>query len=260
MGEGSWYSTGFDRAREIKDRREEAKDGDGRERFWVAAGKERRIVFLDDFTATINHAGRDIPIVPFGIHEHKMKLDGDFKHPIFSTCSRGMSECILCEKNFRRQFVGAMTILDITPYTNSDGDESITPRKKLMVAVADAILLVQNKKEKRGNLIGACYDVARLDKRHPRVGSSYEFIEQIDDLAARFQDVDFRPFGLTPEDAFEYYKEIFAPMETDAINSLFSSHSVEDGFLFRGQSGGNFDSGGGSSAASGSSGGGAIAY
>lgn len=247
---GNWFDTGFTQAKDIARKRSEGLYENGLQRFWVQVGGDRKIIFLDDFSLKQSIGGMEVDTVPFGFWEHQLKIDGNWKDPVFATCTG--EGCLPCEKKFKRQHVGAMTILDISPYTDKEGKTVVKPWKKLMVAVTDALLIIEAKKNKKGNLKGCVYSVARHDKRHPRVGSDFEFEERIEDMKAKYPDLNLSPYGYSTEKTLDWYKELFKPLTREHVEKLFASHQVDDGFTkFGGPSSGG--SGGGSATPPGAS-------
>lgn len=228
---GAWFNTGFTPAKDYLAARQ--TKADTLYRFWVRIGEERRIIFLDDFSSKIKlDDGRETEILPFNVHEHCLKIDGDWKRPLFVTCTQATGNCECCRRGLRTQFVGALTILDITPTVNKEtGEKIVKPWKKLMVAVTDALVTLDSKKNKRGgNLQGCVFSVARHDRRHPRVGSDFEFEEKIDDLKAKYPDLDLAPYGYNVMQTLEWYKKIFTPMKKEDVEKTFATRHVEDGF------------------------------
>lgn len=240
MSSISWYSTGFARAREMLDNRD--KQDKRLYRFWVGVGETREVIFLDNFD-WIYSMGEDkkIPVVPFGFCEHSLKIDGDWKNPLFVTCSKSMGKCRPCEMKFRSQYVGALTVLDVTPFKDPEsGMMVVRPRKKLMVAVPTALLIIEAKKSKRGNLQGCMFSVSRHDQKHPRVGSDFEFEKSCgEDLQKEYPDIDLSPYKFSAKDAMSWYLNVFEPLSYEKVSDIFAKHDVSDGFAFRkGASGG----------------------
>lgn len=240
----AWFTGGFDKAQEAA---EEAKK-DNLHRFFVKVGESRSVYFLDDFDWKVESEGMERAVVPFCLWEHKLTVGNHsdaWKNPRFVTCVQGSGKpCKCCDAGFRRQFVGAMTILDITPYKGE-----ARAYKRLLVGVSDALAVLEAKREKRGNLKNALYSIARHTKKQPRVGSDFELESTFEgNLAEEYPDLDLAPYGLSAEDALKYYIDLFEPPTYEELESLFERTTVSDGFDFKGRSnnsGGN--SGGGNS-------------
>jgi hypothetical protein len=239
---GQWFSGGFVKAREIN----ESKGASGfdfgnneKSRFFVTPKEPRQIIFLDDFDWQVTLEGNKLPIIPFCRHEHKIELGGDWQNCIYVTCTHGVSRCLPCENKFKRPYVGAMTILDVTPYKNDKGEMAILPRKKLLVAVPSALVLIETKKQRKENLLGWKYNVARHGTSfEPRVGSDFEPEEKIVDVREYVKklgvpSMDLSPYGMTAEQSFEYYRKIFEPVPFEQQERMFKSGAVADGAVYR---------------------------
>jgi hypothetical protein len=242
MSGGNWFSGGFTRAKELREAQASGTFDFGnneKHRFWMKDGASRQVIFLDDFNWQVSIDGNTIPIIPFCRYEHKLELNGDWRNGVYLTCTKGASPCRPCEHQFKRVYFGAMTILDVTPSKDEKtGQMVVRPWKKLMVAPISAMAVIEAKKQKRGNLLGGRYSVARHRKQDPRVGSDFEFEETIADVRAHIKglvtkEINLDPYGFSAEKAFEYYRKLFAPMPIEQQERMFNSGSVEDGSVMR---------------------------
>lgn len=227
----SWYQTGFDNTPEATQKNN--PDSDELSRFWVGVGKSREIVFLDDFSWRVEMHGQSHPVSPFCLYEHAIQIGDDWRNQKHVTCVRGHSPCKLCEAGYKRSFIGAMTILDITPWQNDKGETLVTPRRQLLIAPNIAIKTIEAKNSKKGNLKGLHYSVSRHDKKHSRCGSDFEFEEACDFDHPMFQRdgerMNLEPYGLTAEQALEYYKKLFTPPSYDEIETILKNPAAMDG-------------------------------
>ena len=236
-----WFEGGFKRAREVK----EAQDSGNYEfgnndasRFWVRTSEEKKFIFLDDFDWRVDIGGRTTDVVPFGRYEYKVDMNNhpeSWKSCVYITCTKGTNiPCIPAERNFKRFFVGAMTILDVTPFKDRrTGEVRVVPRKKLMVATPAALVILETKREKRGNLKGWRFTVTRHEDRSPRVGNDFEAEEQITEEQIRkmYPNINLDPFGFGAADAFKFYREMFKPMPHEDQKKLFESNpNAIDGY------------------------------
>jgi len=233
---GDWFMGGFEQGRVTNDGSGGEFGNNRQSRFWLKVGSEARIIFLDDFDWTVERGGHTMPLVPFCRYEYKLDLDGDWANCVYVTCTKTAGiPCKPADLGFRRMFVGAMTILDVTPWKDRDtGEMRVTPRKKLLMAVPSALSIIETKKERKGNLKGWLYTVARHEKRSPRVGDDYEPMEKIDDLKAYLkqygaENMNLDPYGFTAEEAEKFYRDLFAPMPIDEQQRLFSQYQITDG-------------------------------
>ena len=249
MASENWFSTGFEKAREEKERIEKGETefvNSAKCRFWVSVGQSRDIIFLDDFAWSFETDGRTNPVIPFCRHEYSVDLGGgpdSWKNPVYITGTP--THCKPAELNYRRHYVGAMTVLDITPFVDKETNQTvIRPRKRLLIATPTAMGLIERKKVSKSNLKGWKYSVGRLSNKDPRVGNDFESVEHYPDVAKHLKDlgcaeVNLDPYGFTSDQALNFYRELFAPMAYDEQERLFSN-PVRDGHEFRG--GGRVDS------------------
>jgi len=238
MSNGKWYSTGWDTSREINEQRGQATDfgNNDRSRLWMRPGESRTIIFLDDLEWKRDIDGDVIPVVPFCRYEHKVLFNDDWKNPVYVTCTKGISPCKFCDMNFRRQHVGALTVLDVTPFVDkTTGETKVRPFKKLLVAPPSTMVVIEAKKQKKGgNLKGLKYSVARHDRKQARSGQDFEF-EAVAEMAAYNKEgLDIAPYGFTADQAFQFYLDLFKPIPYEKQEQMCSGRNVTDGSVFRG--------------------------
>jgi len=238
-----WFDGGFKRAREVKESQDSGNFEFGnneKSRFWVGVSDERKIIFLDDFSWKVDRSGFERDLIPLLYNEHKIDLNthpDSWKNCVYITAD-GNSPSVPAERGFRKVYMGAMTILDVTPYKDKEtGEMKISPRKKLFVAVPSALSILEAKKNKKGNLQGWQFSVARHEKRSPRVGNDFEAEKQfsIEELRKEFPSINLDPLGFTPEQAYKFYTELLAPMPYENQQKLFSGCTPKDGWDFKGK-------------------------
>jgi hypothetical protein len=240
---GNWFSGGFNRAREINEQQQSSGmlefGNNERSRFWMKPGNSRQIIFLDDFNWTVQLEGNNHPIIPFCRFEHKIEIGGDWRNMLSVTCTKGVSPCKFCDLGYKRLYVGAMTVLDVTKTKDEKtGQMTIRPWKKLFVAVPSALMIIEKKKEKKENLTGWLYSAARHEKKSPKVGNDFEAEEKIEDVRQylkdlKCQELNLDPYGFTADKAFEFYRKIFAPMPLEQQEKIIKSGSAEDGSIMK---------------------------
>lgn len=238
MGNDSWFSGGFKAAKEVTESSNKQFEFGNNEmcRFRTKVGATSQVIFLDDFSWQVALDGNQISFIPFGRWEHKAEIGDDWKNNVYATCTKGVSPCKFCDAGFKRYYVGSMTVLDLTQYTNKKGELITLPRKRIMPAAPKAMAIIEGKKNKKGNLLGWQYSVTRHDNKDPRVGSDFEAENHIEDVraflkkfGAEGEKINLDPYGFTAEKAFEYYRVLFTPMPTDQQEKLFKSCNVSDG-------------------------------
>lgn len=244
---GEWFSTGFDKARELADSRGKYEFGNNREsRFFLKApepgkpGPTKEVIFLDDFTWQLSRNGNSLPVIPFCYNEHIIQPNGMWENRLFLTCTKGVSPCAPCDHTFRGNFMGAMTVLEVTPFKDpKTGETRVVPRKLLMIGVPKGLKILETKKEKKGNLRGWRYSVTRHAQMDPRIGSDFEAEEHIEDVREYVKKLgcpdnfNLDPYGFTAQQAFDFYLKLFAPMPHDQQEKLFSTAAPTDGLAFK---------------------------
>ena len=228
---GNWYMGGFDG---IPENPSDEFGNNDRSRFWVRVGEERKVIFLDDFNWKKEAEGLSRDVVPFGRWEHKINLNGNYRTAMFATCTQGIQPCKFCEAGFRKQYMGAMAVLDVTPFTSRETNEKmVRPRKKLIIAPKQTLKTLEAKKVKRGNLKGLLFSVGRHESKHARCGSDFEFEGQADFAKYDLKEMVLDPWGFDADKAFALYINLFAPIPYDKQVAALSGGAT-DGLVFRG--------------------------
>lgn len=234
-----WFEGGFKRAREVKESQDSGNYEFGnneKSRFWVTVGKERKIIFLDNFEWKVDRGGFESPVVPLLRNEYKVNLNNfpdAWKNCVYITAHPDPNEPSLPrERGFSRVYMGALTVLDVTPFKDDSGETKMYPRKKLFVAVPSALSVLESKLAKKGNLQGWQFSIARHEKRSPRVGNDFEPEKQfsVEELRKEFPNVNLDPLGFTAEEAMKFYMELFAPMPYEQQKKLFEGCNPIDGW------------------------------
>ena len=246
MAGNEWFSTGFSKAHEFTDSARYEFGNNRDSRFYLKAPEEGKslqtkvVIFLDDFSWQLSRDGNTLPVIPFCYNEHLVQPNGVWDNRLFLTCLKGVSTCLPCEHSFKRNFMGAMTILEVTPFKDQrTGENRTVPRKLLMIGVPKALRILETKKEKKGNLRGWKYSVVRHGKMDPRIGSDFEPEEHIEDVREYLKKMkcpdtfNLDPYGFTAQQAFDFYLNLFSPMPQAQQEKLFSSSSPTDGLAFK---------------------------
>ena len=261
-GQQNWFSSGWG-AKEAKQARQEQRkaeferkkeEGDKRRWFWVAVttpeeDKSRQIVFLDDFDWK-TPKGNDV--VPFCVRFHQVVQDGDWKNPLHEPCVSERGGCVLCAQKYRTQFVGIFSVLDIAQWNDKEtGERIVRPRPCVLPAVMEAMNIIKSRYVKLGNLKGRLFTVARHDSKAARVGSDYQHEGLVEDIPAYLKEhdlwpddpeysLDLRPYGMSAEEAVDFYREMFAPTPPDKLREMIASGNCSDGLdWYRNKKGGS---------------------
>lgn len=255
----SWWHTGAEEAKKDKEDRVRRKGAAGR--FWLKVGESRKVLFAEDVNEKT-----------FGVFEHELKLDGEFKNIVFSTCVRGVPDlgpCFVCGKTwgdggkgkeFARLHRNFCTIFDLTPWQRPEGGDMLVATKRILAMKQETYELLCGKSAKRraagsaDGLKGWVVDISRLSQTRkdgqemsPKVGNDFEPVVAVTDphkpIAAITMPngkphpglfgMEGQPIDPSPFD----WREMLKPRTKDELEKIFGSHSVADGSVFGSGSG-----------------------
>ncbi len=116
----------------------------------------------------------------FFAYEHSMQDPETKKWGFFKPCIKDWDNCPLCEHVGESYYALYLTVIDLTPYTLSNGTEIEFDRKLLVVKPS------QHKKfmrryEKEGTLRGAYFEMTRDKQMESSIGGDIEFVEMVDE-------------------------------------------------------------------------------
>lgn len=214
-------------------RREEQRNSVGMPfRFFTPQGETREIVVVDHEPT-------------FFRHEHNLQDSRTKRWDVFLPCIDEVCVCPACSVSDRpAYFAMFLTIIDLTPYADKDGNE-VPFSKKLLV-----VKLTQQKKimryfERHGSLRGMILSMTRDSKKDANIGDP-EFVEFMseDDLLtyqSSYVDKENVEHLVDCSEPFNY-EELFPPMDEDQLRALVGgerpagSRAADDRALGRGRS------------------------
>lgn len=161
----NWFETGYGGA----DREQEKRDIGGKpNRWWMAPGTQKQLVFVDD--------------TPVCFDEHQWRTP-DSKFPSFAACTAKISQepCVGCTSKGvqKADYSGHLTIVDITGYKNKKGEE-VKYQLVEMAPKLKAMNKLKFKKASKGTMMGQLYTVTRTDENAPSTGDDFDFIRDSD--------------------------------------------------------------------------------
>jgi hypothetical protein len=173
----SWMKKGVDATAAMQTAEYAAKAAkeaaDKMRRFWLEAGEERTVTFLDgDLSAD---GGLDCVV----LHEHFVQL-GPKKYEQF-ICVQDTENCPLCASGNRADTVAVFTIIDHTPYTIQSGPnqgKTISNVRKLYVAKPSTYRDLKVWAAKKNGLRGWTVEISRQSDQDARVGKMFNFVER----------------------------------------------------------------------------------
>lgn len=138
-------------------------------RFFLKNGVSTSITFLD---GDLDQDGvLTLPV----FYEHFVKIAGK---PHNFVCTQDEEPCPICEGGDSPAFVGALTVIDHTVFTDKDGKER-KDQIRLFVPKRTSMKLLQKLAEKRGGLRGCRFDVSRTGEKEASVGNVFDFTEKL---------------------------------------------------------------------------------
>jgi hypothetical protein len=128
-------------------------------RFMMKQGEDRKITFLD------GELDADKMLDVNMYFEHTIQVNGRWENFVCTADVDPSQECPICARGDNKHaLVGALTIIDHTPYTIAKGANAgkvIENQKKLFVAKKGTLALLTKIAVKRGGLTGCTFDASR---------------------------------------------------------------------------------------------------
>lgn len=180
-------------------------------RFFCSVGETREIVIVDDAP-------------DFFRYEHQLKDARTKRWSLFTPCVEATANCPVCAASDRPSYYAMyLTIIDLTPYTNGDGEEVEWSKKLLVVKPA------QQKKiarlfEKHGTLRGMRLEMTRDGEKDASIGSDIEFIEFMEDdelaeFVTEYTDKENKTHEIIGDEPYDY-EEIFPEMTEKQLRAI----------------------------------------
>jgi hypothetical protein len=163
MTDASWYNSGFNGMQREQERLDSQH---GPRRFYIPAGQEKEVVFVDDD--------------PFCIYEHNPKIDGNFRN--WLTCLSGTPQDPVCCKTLgskTRYYCGYLTIVDCSVWEDQRGN-SHQYEMRLLQAKMKTLKKFRRKKESKGSLVSQLYMAVREDDKSPSCGDEFEHTREVE--------------------------------------------------------------------------------
>jgi hypothetical protein len=137
-------------------------------RFFCPSGETREIVVVDDAP-------------DFFRYEHNLQNQRTKKWDIFVACINDHSNCPVCKETERGNYYAMyLTVVDLTGYTNRDGDE-VPWSKKLLVVKQQQQKKIMRLYERHGTLRGMVLQMTRDGDKDANIGNDIEFLEFMDE-------------------------------------------------------------------------------
>lgn len=177
-------------------------------RFFMAPGDSREIVIVDEAP-------------DFFRYEHNMQSDSG-RWDIFTACINEHANCPVCSSTNRQPYFAMyLTIIDLTPYDNKDGEE-IPWSKKLLVVKAAQQKKIARLYERHGTMRGMILQMTRDSDKDSNIGNDIEFVDFMpeDELAeyvTEFTDKDNKVHEVIGNEVYDYDDLFPEPTEEQLI-------------------------------------------
>lgn len=173
-GVPSWMKTGAKAQAMLEEDEKKAEEraaaNNKMRRFYLPAGKECKITFLD---GKLDADGvLDAPM----FLEHQVYKDGSWKN--WFTCVKEEEPCPICEGGNDSQLVAIFTVIDHSEYKSPTTGKVYKDTRKLFVCKRNTFKMLQKKAAKQGGLAGCTFDVSRTGDKDPSVGNDFDFCEK----------------------------------------------------------------------------------
>jgi len=209
-------AAGLKKMQEEQDRaeaRREAAKNRVREpfRFFCSVGETREIVIVDDSP-------------DFFRYEHQLKDARTKRWSLFTPCIDATANCPVCAASDRPSYYAMyLTIIDLTPYTNADGDE-VEWSKKLLVVKPAQQKKIARLYEKHGTLRGMRLEMTRDGEKDASIGGDIEFLDfmeedELQEFVTEYEDKEGKVHEVIGDEPFDY-EAIFPEMTDKQLRAL----------------------------------------
>lgn len=170
-------------------------------RFFMKEGETRQYVIIDDHLS-------------FFRHEHNLMNPQSKRWDLFAPCVNEFANCPICKNSDNKPsyFAAYLTIIDLTPFENKDGDEIPWSKRLLVIKPAQQKKFVRLQ-EREGSLRGMIVEATRDKKTDASIGNDIEFVEFMEeeellDYETVYVDKDGKEHDIIGHEPFDY-EEIF---------------------------------------------------
>lgn len=185
-------------------------------RMWVPPGESKEIIVLDSKP-------------DFFMYEHNLKDPETGKWNVFKTCAGEDDNCALCEKYGQSYYALYLSVIDLTPYVDRNGNR-VEWSRKLMVVKTGQMKKFIRRYEKEGTLRGAKFELARDGNKDPVIGNDIEYLETVPEreLKKFVRSYKDRDNNRVTEDCSEpyEYEHIFEEPDGDALREFAKAAPV----------------------------------
>jgi hypothetical protein len=222
MSTSKWYARGkegLDKTKKINEENKRRKENKGAGRFFLKAGEEATIIFLDSN--------------PFFCYVHQFKVGKSWNN--FATCIKEVAPCPLCDAELYPTWTAHYTVIDTRSFEyNGKTYKNI---KKLFPAKGEVIQILADLQAKYKDLRGRAFKVKRYGEKEINTGTHFEYLGKVKDLSKYGEDTNPIEYEkvLAPPTNEQYEEWGFEPIEELGSESLETNDEVlEDEILDEG--------------------------
>ena len=180
-------------------------------RFWTPVGETRQIVIIDDAP-------------DFFRYEHALKSAGSNRYDNFLPCINEDANCPACSVSEKpAYFAMYLSVIDLTPYNNKDGDE-VPWSKKMLVVKPSQQKKISRLFEREGSLRGMILDMTRDGDKDAAIGNDIEFVGWMeeDELATYYDEYTDKDGKVQTIDCLEPfdYDSIYPEMTEEQLATI----------------------------------------
>jgi len=220
----NWMKSGKDAVAMLRSEDEKVGSTGGRRvfRFIMRPETSAQVTFLD---GDVDEDG--MLAVPM-YYEHMVYWEGRWQNFV---CVNDDEPCPVCEGGDKPYLIGLLTVIDHREKTSRDGKVYIDD-PKIYAAKRMTLKLLQRQAEKRDGLRGCRFEITRVGKREPAVGSAFEFEGKLDESAlVEKYGIDAEPLNYEEQIVYRSAKELNAigiGSGTETIGTNDASTKVDE--------------------------------
>lgn len=180
-------------------------------RFFCPVGETRRFIIVDDAP-------------DFFRFEHALKNQATKRWDLFTPCIDEEANCPVCKEAERpAYFAMYLTVIDLEPYINRDGEE-VPWSKKLLVVKPAQHKKINRLYEREGTLRGMLVEVTRDSDKDASIGNDIQFVEfvpeeELAEYETVYIDSKNKEHEVIGHEVFDY-DELFPAMTEQQLRAL----------------------------------------
>ena len=169
-------------------------------RFWMKPGEQRELLIIDE---RMNYFR----------YEHSLKNPATGRFDLYTPCINEHANCPVCKADSKPSYFAAyLTVIDLTPYENKDGEEIPWSKRLLVIKQAQQKKFMRIQ-EREGGLRGVIVMAVRDRDTDANIGNDFDVVEILDEDALLeyetvYEDKDGKKHDILGHEPFDY-DEVF---------------------------------------------------